>query len=130
MKALIIFAMLFSTDRAFAMNARSAADLAAASSDARSELKQLKKDFNISVHQRVASESQINRAANEPLDDGSMLLAAEIETLPGAEVTEPWILPAQTSGHVIDRESVGTFESAQLVPGDGASHTRVAFGTK
>jgi hypothetical protein len=128
MKA-IIFTSIFMliSPAAQAMSHATAADLAGAKEEAMAELKDLKKEFYITIRERVASETE---AVGKPADeDGSALLAgtgagaAEIETLPGAEVAQPWILAAPDATlDVLDREDVGAFETAQLVPLNRASN--------
>lgn len=105
-----------------AMSRASAADLDEAHQEAMAELKGLNKDFHIAIRERVANETDALGASS--LENNSTLLAgsAEVETLPGAEVTEPWILAApETVFDRGDREDVGSFETAQLIPVDRTS---------
>lgn len=104
-----------------AMSHASAADLATAREEAMSELKDLNKEFHVTIRERVAGETEGLTGA--PADeDGSALLRAEIETLPGAEVSQPWILASpQATLDGVDREEIGSFETAQFVPANRAS---------
>jgi hypothetical protein len=101
--------MVFIATTAQAMDHLSASDFAAAQDEAQQQLKTLNKDFHIEIRERFAA-SGGTAAALEPgvtPEDGSILLAAEVETLPGAEIAEPWILASpKPATDVVNREQV------------------------
>lgn len=91
-------------------------DFDEAAAAAAQELKTLRTDFHIAVRERHDGE------------DSAAVAAAEVETLPSAEVSEPWILHAgEASLDVLDGEEVGPFQSAQLVPGNGSGDGGARF---
>lgn len=91
-------------------------DFAAAQTQAAADLKTISADFNFSIRDRLAT------------DDSAALLTAEVETLPSLEVTRPWVLhPLEPSLDVVDRESVSTVQSAELVPSNGSRDRRRRF---
>lgn len=110
MKAILlsVVAIVLSTAlNAKAMNRLGAKDLAAAHDEVIQELQTLNKDFHVAIRHRVAAETE------------SILLTAEVETLPGAEVAKPWVLTSpQATLNSVDGEEVSAFETAQLAPGD------------
>jgi hypothetical protein len=110
-----------------AMTHQTARDLASASEDAMNELNALNKNFDISIHNRVAASAEL--PTNQ---DNSVLVARpEVETLPGSEVAEPWVLASpEASLNVSDRKDVGPFETAQLLPSNRTGDRRAALSTQ
>ena len=129
---LVLSALLTTTTTAQAMNRLTAKDIAAAHDEVQQELKSLNKDFHIEIRERIATSGGTDRtialAPGATAEDGSILLAAEVETLPGAEITEPWILASpQAALDGVNREEVRAFETAQLIPSNGNSDRRAGF---
>ena len=126
-KALIFTSMfmMFAPD-VHAMSKASAADLASAQATSANELKAIRDDFHVEIRDRFAkADKAILDNANL---DSTAFVSAEIETLPSAEIAAPWVLhSSDASADVLDREDVSTFETAQLVPGDGAGDGGLAL---
>ncbi len=124
MKAIIFTSLLLliapNAQAAEKLARATASELMGAKDEAMAELKDLNKEFHITIRERVAADIAAPTDA-----DGSALLSAtaEVETLPGAEVAEPWILAAPDATlDVLNREDVGAFETAQLLPLNRASN--------
>lgn len=106
----IVFLAAFIAPEVHAMGALTKKDLADAQSSARNELNSLKDSFQIRIADRLA----------------------QVETLPGLEVTEPWVLRATSETSeplldVADGENVGSLQSSQLNPSNRSRDGGISF---
>lgn len=103
------------------MTALTQRELNDAQEAASAELKSLRETFHIAVRERLAITDEPDRTS------------FEVETLPGAEVSRPWVLHAagpetlNASADVLDVKNIGSFESAQLSPSDRSGDSGRGF---